>query len=227
VPLVFAGGAGGAGMARRKGAMPHATGFARGGRAECCGIRRTIPAPPAHCGCARVTDLGVNVQSLLVREAVTRGDPVPRCVSGGRWCGRDGASKRRDAACHGLRPGGQGGMLRYSSHHPGPTSSLRMRPGHGPWCDRSIVTGERAQPGSVGDYRSAPPIAGGSRDWLHRELSTAEPGWARRPPQPEWTYESSTRVGPGVHSPPCGRRTKWSPTAPPEGAGFPWWQAPS
>ena len=68
---------------------------------------------------------------------------MSRCVSGGRWWGRDGASKRRDAACHGLRPGGQGGMLRYSSHHPGPTSALRMRPGHGPWCERSFVTGER------------------------------------------------------------------------------------
>ena len=145
-----------------------------GGRAECCGIRQTIPDPSSLCGCARVTDLGVNVQSLLVREEATRGNPVPLVFPGGRRRGRDGASKRRDAACHGLRPRGQGGMLRYSSHHPGPTSSLRMRPGHGPWCERSIA-----------------------------------------------------RVGLGVHSPPCGRRTRWSPTAPPEGAGFPWWRAPS
>ena len=235
-------------MACRKGAMPHSTGFARG-QGGMLRYSANHPGPvvalrmrPGHGPwCERSIATG--------ERGGNQRKPRAPCVSGGRRRGRDGASKRRDAACHGLRPRGQGGMLRYSSHHPGPTCSLRMRPGHGPWCERSIATGERG-----GNQRKprAPCVSGGrrrGRDGASKRRDAAchglrprgQGGMLRysshhpgptsslrmRPGHGPWCERSIARVGLGVHSPPCGRRTRWSPTAPPEGAGFPWWRAPS
>jgi len=184
-------------MACRKGAMPHSTGFARGQG----GMLRYSANHPAPAVALRMRPgHGPWCERSFVsgeRGGNQRGPRAPVCFRGRAV--RSGMACRKGAMPHSTGfARGQGGMLRYSANHPGPAIALRMRPGHGPWCERSFATGKRARPGSVGDYRSAPPIAGRFRDWLHRELSTAEPGWARRPPQPEWTYRSSAPVGPVV-----------------------------